>query len=97
MSDARELMSKAAHDIWAHWMKYMFSQCDPGKEGAMIIPSHLVDRWSTQMNTEYEDLTEEEKDSDRGIAGAFLSVPVAHLVLKARKAGEQSVSTGGGE
>lgn len=67
------------HQIWSHWMKYMFSECDFGlptvmsaiENGSCIISKDKVERWAKQMNTDYKDLTEKEKQSDRDIVEAF--------------------------
>lgn len=67
------------HQIWSHWMKYMFSQCDFGlpsvmsaiENGSCIISKDKVERWERQMNTDYKDLTENEKQSDRNIVKNF--------------------------
>ena len=70
MSD-KEKAAKTAHDIWAHWMRYMFTQCNPCMDGEMVIPAEKVERWKRQMETEYDDLLESEKQSDREIAERF--------------------------
>lgn len=67
------------HQIWSHWMKYMFSQCDFGlptvmsaiENGSCIIPKEKVKRWAKQMNTDYKDLAENEKQSDIDIVNNF--------------------------
>jgi len=42
-----------------------------GTVGYTVIPHALVERWQRQMATEYEDLPEEEKDSDRAEAEKY--------------------------
>lgn len=59
-----EELAAYAHDAWARWMKYLFSHCLSESDG-LKIPNALVDRWKRQINTSYEDLPEEEKESDR--------------------------------
>ena len=59
-----ETLAATQHDIWAHWMKYLFDQCTLSSEG-MAIPFGEVSRWVRQMNTSYAELSEGEKDSDR--------------------------------
>ena len=72
----KDELAKYAHDAWSGWMKYMFSKC--GKidllPGGLFIPSELVERWTRQMNTEYEDLPENEKESDRKEANEILNI-----------------------
>ena len=75
----KEEKAKAAHDIWAHWMKYMFTKCkyfempdDYASSRVLTIPSELVERWQRQMNTPFEELSEQEQKSDYKIAEQFL-------------------------
>lgn len=67
----KKLKAKIAHQIWAHWMKYMFTQCKASESG-YIIPNHLVNRWERQMNTPFDELPEAEQKSDYEIADKFL-------------------------
>ncbi|MBE5440130.1 MULTISPECIES: hypothetical protein [Mycobacteriaceae] len=81
------LMEKLAaieHERWAHWQQYMHDQCQRAEDGSLIIPAQLAQRWQTQIETPYEDLTESEKDSDREqvrrylpIIGAAITAPAA--------------------
>lgn len=59
-----EAVADAQHEIWSHWMKYLFT-CGHNVDGNFIIPKDKVERWKRQMNTPYNELTEKEKDSDR--------------------------------
>jgi hypothetical protein len=70
-----EEMADLAHEIWANWMKYMFSQCIPTEfEEIVCIPMNLAKRWKRQMSTLYKDLSEHEKESDRQIARQYLDI-----------------------
>ena len=69
-----ELTKKAeqAHEIWAHWMKYFFTKCSPtGPNGTLLIPADLEKRWKRLMNTDFKDLTDQEKKSDYEIAKKY--------------------------
>ena len=80
-----EIIDKLAdysHRAWSEWMKYMFSK---GKfeaheyhkniiELCYIMPADLRFRWERQMRTEYADLPEEEKATDRHEARKILEV-----------------------
>ncbi|MCK4108932.1 hypothetical protein [Acinetobacter radioresistens] len=64
----KELIEKLAaieHKRWAHWQRYLHSQCLENDDGSLTIPADLVKKWSKQINTDYSSLTESEKDSDR--------------------------------
>ena len=67
-----DLQAKCAHDIWSHWTRYQFSVCEQDEHGNLIIPKEKVERWKRQSQTEYEDLSETEKESDRNIAKQFI-------------------------
>lgn len=53
------------HGRWAHWQRYVHDKGQRQTDGSIILPADLVDRWERQISTEYKDLTNEEKESDR--------------------------------
>tara|TARA_R110000824_G_scaffold198961_1_gene382996 strand:- start:36 stop:287 length:252 start_codon:yes stop_codon:yes gene_type:complete len=73
----RDEKAKAVHDIWAHWMKYVLEmKASPtGPNGTLTLSNSDVKRWKRQMNTEFEDLTDEEKISDYKLAKLYLTKP----------------------
>jgi len=87
-SALREELAKLAHDQWTGWMEYLFEKSDPQtfrEDGAVVIPSWAVERWKRQMGTPYENLSEDEKDSDRKEADR-----VIYLLKQNTKAPETS-------
>ena len=70
----REALAKLAHDQWSGWMDYLFSKGKFNEDGSWTMPKWAVQRWSRQAKTEYEDLSESEKDSDRKEADKFIAV-----------------------
>lgn len=64
----RENIAATQHWIWAHWMKYLFACSQQNDDGTVTIPADKVERWKRQIQTSYDDLTEEEKQSDRQMA-----------------------------
>lgn len=69
----REEIAAVQHEIWAHWMKYMFSILPLHlRYGTVLIPVDKVNRWKKQMNTPYNELSEKEKESDRSQADKIL-------------------------
>lgn len=75
MSDgAREVLASAQHEIWAHWMRYMFTQGTLHPDGSYTLPAGKVARWVGQMITHYGDLSEQEKESDREQADKLLDL-----------------------
>ncbi|WP_407792316.1 hypothetical protein [Pigmentiphaga litoralis] len=53
------------HERWSHWQRYMHDHGIRQADGSLLIPKQFVDRWDVQMNTTYEALSEQEKESDR--------------------------------
>ena len=89
--ELREKLADLCHDQWTCWMEYLFSKCveevrtENGKSfktGNIIIPRWAVERWQRQMETEYENLSEDEQDSDRKEADKFLELFKASLTNK---------------
>lgn len=68
LNEREELIEKLAaieHERWAHWQKYLHSLCQLNSDGSLTIPTSLVNKWNKQIETDYKDLSEKEKDSDR--------------------------------
>jgi hypothetical protein len=55
-------------------MEYLFSKGTFNEDGTWTMPEWAVKRWTTQMKTDYKDLSEQEKDSDRSEADGMLKV-----------------------
>lgn len=70
----KEQLAEYAHNQWTGWMRYLFSKGEFNEDGTWTMPNWAVKRWTRQMNTEYKDLLEEEKDSDRKEAEGMLNI-----------------------
>lgn len=75
-----EILSAVEHDRWAHWQSYLHSKCKQNDDGSLTIPKELVEKWNTQIETSYSDLTEKEKESDREQVMKYL-----HYILEFKK------------
>jgi len=76
-----ELMEKLAHHEharWSDWQKYLHHLCveDDGKN--LVIVRTMREHWERQIKTDYKDLSEVEKDSDREQVMRYF-----HLIKKA--------------
>lgn len=60
-----EKLAALQHEIWSHWMKYLFEVSTHNIDGTVTIPADKVARWKRQMNTKYENLSSEEQESDK--------------------------------
>lgn len=60
-----EQLADVQHEIWSHWMKYLFSVSTINEQGECVIPTEYVERWQKQAHTSYAELSEKERESDR--------------------------------
>lgn len=60
-----EFLAETEHERWSDWMKWVFEVSMRNPDGSVTIPPGLVERWTRQMNTPYDDLSYEEKEKDR--------------------------------
>jgi hypothetical protein len=65
LDDLVERLAALEHERWSHWQQYLHSKCVPQPDGSLLIPADLVSRWQTQMAKKYNELSEDEKESDR--------------------------------
>ena len=83
--ELREEVADLCHRQWSNWMKYIFTRCEedevepldddiPWNTGNLVIPIEWVERWKRQVNTDYKNLSEEEKDSDRKEADKYIDL-----------------------
>ena len=57
-------LADVQHEIWSHWMKYLFEVTVQNDDGTVTIPADKVANWKRQMVTSFADLSEKEKQSD---------------------------------
>lgn len=74
-----EALAELEHKRWSSWMKYLFEKSTLNTDGTATIPAWAVQRWSRQMNTPYDLLSNEEKESDRVEALNTLDVVSSYL------------------
>ena len=72
--DIIEDMADQEHDSWARWMEHLFNKSEKNPDGTVTIPKDKVDRWERQMKTDYEDLSDKEKESDRKEVRKFIKI-----------------------
>jgi hypothetical protein len=75
-----ERLAAIEHDRWSHWQRYVHAKGQRQADGSIRLPPDLVQHWEKQLATAYEQLTEEEKDSDREQVRRYL--PVIAQALK---------------
>jgi hypothetical protein len=84
-----EVLARAEHERWSHWQRFVHGQCATAPGGGLLIPAELVARWNRQIGTPFDQLSEEEKESDREQVRAYLPV-VNAFIDKAIKEGRAS-------
>ena len=67
-----EELASIEHARWAHWQKYLHSKGQRQADGSLLLPAELVHRWEKQACTVYEELSSEEKQSDRDQVSKYL-------------------------
>jgi len=63
-----EQLASLEHTRWADWQKYLHSKLEiqQATRGKIIyFPNELFEQWERQIKTDYKNLSEKEKDSDR--------------------------------
>ena len=74
-----ERLAALEHQRWSHWQRYLHAQCRRSVDGSLTIPAELAARWTAQMTTSYEELSEQEKESDREQVRRYLPAIAAAL------------------
>jgi hypothetical protein len=76
--DLIEALADYAHRAWSGWMTYLFSKSMLNDDSSVTIPPDLARRWSRQSCTHYENLPENEKESDRVEARRMIAIMEEH-------------------
>ncbi len=71
-----ELLANAEHERWSHWQRYLHSKCERGADGSLVLPAALADHWERQFSMPYDELSEDEKESDREQVRRYLPIIV---------------------
>lgn len=71
--ELREQLAALCHEQWSGWMRHVFASCYYGGD-EIVIPKESFHHWQRQMKTDYADLSEIEKDSDRKEADRFIAL-----------------------
>lgn len=64
MNELSQVFANYVHEAWSKWMRYLFQQSIRNEDGTVTIPKELVERWTRQMDTNYDDLSASEQLSD---------------------------------
>ena len=75
-----EKLSDIEHDRWCNWQRYLHSCCINNEDGSLTIPKILVERWEYEINTKYNNLPDNIKESDR--KETYKIIPIIDEYLK---------------
>lgn len=81
LAELNEALAGAAHGVWAEWMRYQCTMCIQNFDGSLTIPKDLVERWTRQAVTSYNDLADSEKPSDRDVANRHIMPVITPCIL----------------
>ena len=77
-----EELAAIEHARWAHWQRYVHDKGERQPDGSLLLPAELVRRWDSQIATEYADLSESEKMSDREQVRRYLPLIATALATR---------------
>ena len=103
-----EQMADIEHKRWSSWQKWMHECSTKNADGSLTIPADKVERWERQITTEYKDLSEEEKESDRKQVYPYLDIITSYreqgvkaekkrIILEARERSSSHYLLSGGK
>ncbi len=72
--EEREMVASLVHELWIQWMQYFQKQVRWIEGMGWAIPEDIIVRWQRQMRTKYDDLPEEDKESNRRQADKILDL-----------------------
>ena len=79
LSGIMEELADVEHQRWSSWQSHVHEQCHEEADGSLRISAEAVERWERQIRTDYEDLSESEKESDRRQVRKYLPLVVKAL------------------
>ncbi len=80
MEGLLERLASIEHERWSHWQRYLHDQGDRRDDGSLLLSGDLIERWEKQIATDYADLSDQEKESDREQVRRYLEVIKAALL-----------------
>jgi hypothetical protein len=69
-----ERLAAIEHERWSHWQRYLHSKGIKQADGSLLLPKTLVEQWEHQIATDYDKLTDKEKESDREQVRKYLPI-----------------------
>ncbi len=83
LEDFIEKAADIEHARWSHWQSWVHQNCIKGTNGSLIITPKNVERWEKQINTQYKNLSEMEKEADRAEVRSYIPL-IKELLVSQR-------------
>jgi hypothetical protein len=77
-----EELAALEHRRWSHWQRYLHDSGERQPNGALLLPPELVSRWERQIVATYDELSEDERESDREQVRGYLPVICSALEFR---------------
>jgi hypothetical protein len=74
-----EKLAALEHERWSHWQRYVHAKGVRQRDGSLLLPAELVTHWEAQTGKKYEELNDQEKESDREQVRKYLPIVAAAL------------------
>jgi hypothetical protein len=75
-----ERLAAVEHERWSHWQRYVHSKGKRQPDGSLLLPADLVARWEKEIATNYADLNDKQKESDREQVRKYLPIIASALM-----------------
>lgn len=69
-----ETLASIEHERWSHWQRYMHDKGVRNPDGSLTLSPVLVAHWERLIATPYNQLTEQERESDREQVRRYIGV-----------------------
>ena len=89
-SELVERLAEIEHKRWSHWQRYLHGKGSRQDDGSLLLPASLVVRWTQEFETDYSELDEVQKESDREQVWRSLPDVEAAILANASKRGTRS-------
>lgn len=74
-----ERLAAVEHERWADWQSWVHHQGHRTADGNLVLSAGTIARWERQIATKYEDLSEQERESDRAQVWRYWGLIEAYI------------------
>jgi len=100
-SELIEKLANIEHIRWSKWQSWVHNRLqyteligdDGNKYAYYLMTTDDYERWERQINTDYQDLTESEKESDRREVRSYLPLLTSKITEACKEMGKYIIDT----